>query len=66
MIQRHYLNGIFIHPTASNKTSYLTGVATDTHRLSSSSIPIQETKKPKTFYFAKKNCVSIVKFTSRK
>ena len=41
---RHYLNGIFIHPTASNKTSYLTGVATDTHRLSSSSIPVQDIK----------------------
>ena len=38
---RHYLNGIFIHTTASNKSSYLTGVATDTHRLSSSSMAIK-------------------------
>jgi len=51
---RHYLNGIFIHPTASNKTSYLTGVATDTHRLSSSSIPIQDTKSLNPFFLPKK------------
>ena len=38
---RHYLNGIFIHVTASNKKTYLTAVATDTHRLSSSSIPTE-------------------------
>ena len=49
---RHYLNGIFIHTTASNKRSYLTGVATDTHRLSSSSMPIQDVEnfKPFTLY----------------
>ena len=51
---RHYLNGIFIHPTASNKTSYLTGVATDTHRLSSSSIPVQDIKNLKSFILPKK------------
>ena len=51
---RHYLNGIFIHPTASNKNSYLTGVATDTHRLSSSSIPIQDTRNFKSFILPKK------------
>ena len=51
---RHYLNGIFIHPTASNKSSYLTGVATDTHRLSSSSVPIQDTNGLKSFILPKK------------
>ena len=39
---RHYLNGIFIHITESDKRSYLTGVATDSHRLSSSSIPLEK------------------------
>ena len=42
---RHYLNGIYIHPTVSNKSSYLTGVATDSHRLSSSSIPVDVTNR---------------------
>ncbi len=35
---RHYLNGVFLHGTQSNKNTFLTGVATDSHRLSSSSI----------------------------
>ncbi len=35
---RHYLNGIYLHATESNKNTFLTGVATDSHRLSSSSI----------------------------
>tara|TARA_Y100001970_G_scaffold277768_1_gene382481 strand:+ start:1965 stop:3080 length:1116 start_codon:yes stop_codon:yes gene_type:complete len=51
---RHYLNGIFIHPTASNKSSYLTGVATDTHRLSSSSMAIKEEGNFKPFILPKK------------
>ena len=37
---RHYLNGIFLHLTESNGRNFLTGVATDSHRLSSSSIEI--------------------------
>ena len=36
---RHYLNGIFLHLTEANGT-ILTGVATDSHRLSSSSVEI--------------------------
>ncbi len=51
---RHYLNGIYIHPTTSNKGMYLTGVATDTHRLSSSSTPLEESKKFKPFILPKK------------
>ena len=35
---RHYLNGIFLHLTESANKKYLTGVATDSHRLSFSSI----------------------------
>ncbi len=38
---RHYLNGIFLHPTESHGRSFLTGVATDSHRLSSSSLEIE-------------------------
>ena len=51
---RHYLNGIFIHSTISNKRSYLTGVATDSHRLSSSSIPVENIDNFKSFILPKK------------
>ena len=51
---RHYLNGIFIHTTTSNQGIYLTGVATDSHRLSSSSIPIKNTENFKSFILPKK------------
>ncbi len=35
---RHYLNGVYIHLTEGNGKNFLTAVATDGHRLSSSSI----------------------------
>ena len=41
---RHYLNGIYLHTTESENRKYLTGVATDSHRLSSSSIEIDSEK----------------------
>ena len=41
---RHYLNGIYLHATESNKNMFLTGVATDSHRLSSSSILVNDIK----------------------
>ena len=41
---RHYLNGIYLHITESQNRKYLTGVATDSHRLSSSSIEIEPNK----------------------
>jgi len=37
---RHYLNGIYLHKTALESKSFLCGVATDSHRLSSSSVEI--------------------------
>ena len=37
---RHYLNGIYLHKTKLENKSYLCGVATDSHRLSSSSLEI--------------------------
>ena len=38
---RHYLNGIFLHLTEAHGRYFLTGVATDSHRLSSSSLEIE-------------------------
>ena len=37
---RHYLNGIYLHLTEASGRNFLTGVATDSHRLSSSSLEI--------------------------
>mgnify|MGYP001232797607 CR=1 FL=1 len=37
---RHYLNGIYLHKTTLQNKVFLCGVATDSHRLSSSSIEI--------------------------
>ena len=37
---RHYLNGVFLHITETQGRNFLTGVATDSHRLSSSSLEI--------------------------
>tara|TARA_B100000029_G_scaffold486565_1_gene541060 strand:- start:841 stop:1827 length:987 start_codon:yes stop_codon:yes gene_type:complete len=37
---RHYLNGIFLHKTSFESKSFLCAVATDSHRLSSSSLEI--------------------------
>tara|TARA_Y100000768_G_scaffold388900_1_gene388502 strand:- start:6562 stop:7677 length:1116 start_codon:yes stop_codon:yes gene_type:complete len=39
---RHYLNGVFLHLTEAHGRSFLTGVATDSHRLSSSSLEIEK------------------------
>ena len=38
---RHYLNGIFLHATEAHGRNFLTGVATDSHRLSSYSLEVQ-------------------------
>ena len=38
---RHYLNGIYLHITEAHGRNFLTGVATDSHRLSSSSLEIE-------------------------
>ncbi len=51
---RHYLNGIYIHLTETDKMSYLTGVSTDSHRLSSSSIPLDKVNNFKSFILPKK------------
>ena len=51
---RHYLNGIYIHTTEANGKFFLTGVATDSHRLSSSSMPIESKTNFKSFILPKK------------
>ena len=51
---RHYLNGIFIHPTEVSENFFLTGVATDSHRLSSSSMILKNGSKLKSFILPKK------------
>ena len=51
---RHYLNGIFVHTAESNDKLYLTAVATDSHRLSSSSMPVESTTNLKPFILPKK------------
>ena len=38
---RHYLNGIYLHKVAYENKSFLCGVATDSHRLSLSSVEIE-------------------------
>jgi DNA polymerase-3 subunit beta len=40
---RHYLNGIYLHITEAHGRNFLTGVATDSHRLSSSSLEVEKT-----------------------
>ena len=51
---RHYLNGIYLHLTEAQNRSYLTGVATDSHRLSSSSIEIENGKSFNSLILPKK------------
>ena len=59
---RHYLNGIFIHTTESNGKFYITGVATDSHRLSSSSMLIESSGKIKSFILPKKTVFQLCSF----
>ena len=51
---RHYLNGIFLHTTESQNTKFLTAVATDSHRLSSSSLELENGKSFKPLILPKK------------
>ncbi len=51
---RHYLNGIFLHMTELQDRSYLTAVATDSHRLSSSSIEVEKEKSISSLIIPKK------------
>ena len=48
---RHYLNGIFLHLTEGHGRNFLTGVATDSHRLSSSSLEIENADNFSSLFF---------------
>ena len=51
---RHYLNGVFLHITEANGKNFLTGVSTDSHRLSSSSLEIEDVNDFKSIILPKK------------
>ena len=59
---RHYLNGIYLHLTESQNRTYLTGVATDSHRLSSSSIEIDKGKNFNSIILPKKTVFQLCNF----
>ena len=51
---RHYLNGVFLHLTEAHGRNFLTGVATDSHRLSCSSLEISNTNNFNSIILPKK------------
>ena len=61
---RHYLNGVFMHLTESNGRNFLTGVATDSHRLSSSSLEIDNIQDFKPFILPRKTVFQLCSLLS--
>ena len=57
---RHYLNGIYLHKTNIQNKSFLTGVATDSHRLSSSSLEIDPTTEFESIILPKKAIFQLI------
>ena len=57
---RHYLNGIYLHKTEIDDKSYLTGVATDSHRLSSSSVEIDSKTEFESIILPKKTIYQLI------
>tara|TARA_Y100000590_G_scaffold441679_1_gene568753 strand:+ start:4513 stop:5628 length:1116 start_codon:yes stop_codon:yes gene_type:complete len=57
---RHYLNGIFIHKTKLENKFFLCGVATDSHRLSSSSIEIDANINVESIILPKKTIFQLI------
>ena len=57
---RHYLNGIYLHKTEIEDKIYLTGVATDSHRLSSSSVEINSTIEFESIILPKKTIYQLI------
>ena len=51
---RHYLNGIFLHLTEAHGRNFITGVATDSHRLSSSSLEVENIENFSTLILPRK------------
>ena len=57
---RHYLNGIYLHKTTLENKSFLCGVATDSHRLSSSSIEIDQNIHMESIILPKKTIFQLI------
>ena len=61
---RHYLNGVFFHLTEGHGRYFLTGVATDSHRLSSSSLEISNINEFKSFILPRKTVLQLCSILS--
>jgi len=57
---RHYLNGIYIHKTKLENKSFLCAVATDSHRLSSSSLEIDSDTHIESIILPKKTVFQLI------
>ncbi len=57
---RHYLNGIYLHKNEIEDKIYLTGVATDSHRLSSSSVEIDSKTEFESIILPKKTIYQLI------
>ena len=63
---RHYLNGIYLHKTNLENKSFLTGVATDSHRLSSSSLEINSKTDFESIILPKKTIFQLISLLEQK
>ena len=63
---RHYLNGVYLHLTEAHDRIFLTGVATDSHRLSSSSIEITNTENFKPIILPRKTIFQLCSLLTEK
>ncbi len=57
---RHYLNGIYLHKTQLENKSFLCAVATDSHRLSSSSLEIDSDTHIESIILPKKTIFKLI------
>tara|TARA_B100000029_G_scaffold499901_1_gene570896 strand:+ start:75 stop:1190 length:1116 start_codon:yes stop_codon:yes gene_type:complete len=57
---RHYLNGIYLHKTKLENKCFLCGVATDSHRLSSSSLEIEPDTQIEPIILPKKTIFQLI------
>ena len=57
---RHYLNGIYLHKMNLENKSFLYGVATDSHRLSSSKLKIETNTKFESIILPKKTIFQLI------
>ena len=57
---RHYLNGIYLHKTNKDNKSFLSGVATDSHRLSFSSLEVDNDSNFEPIILPKKTIFQLI------